>query len=441
MGDVVAIISLATKATRVIRDSRYAPAEYQELQKELASLRTLFSNVERVALASEVENDLPIVSQRLLESSSIDSVCQLAPPFSSDIQEVIQRCFDLLTSFTKKTEGYNKYLSESSSGNRFVSIWKRLCWAALKKKQVAKLKTELSHQRESLGMLLSSILLVSTGRIEDIMIRRFTQLDDIHKLLSGPSVWLVDASLHRMRFPFEIFSTWESFRFALKSHLRHGAGGALIARGAFELVHEETHAIVSEATWHDLVKPEATICVNIILCTKRSERVCPSCQQPYDSSGNDIGAPARCNCGTIIRVSSQQIQAVGGTEDIEQIDVESDDAELRQEFKLLRRFHIVQSKQASVRHEVFFGIINLGSQKLILTPTLFKAKRRHWAAASPSLRGCFDHPIQTQLDGIFGNPAPKVQCPQINPHSAQKKMPVPLWALPTHSVSGGPLYI
>lgn len=143
------------------------------------------------------------------------------------------------------------------------------------------------------------------------MIRRFTQLDDIYKLLSGPSVWLVDASLHRMRFPFEIFSTWEvsnsfcgsfhlakfdhpqSFRFALKTHLRHGAGGALIARGAFELVHEETHAIVSEATWHDLVKPEATICVNIILCTKRSERVCPSCQQPYDSSGNDIGAPAR----------------------------------------------------------------------------------------------------------------------------------------------------
>lgn len=346
MGDVVAIISLATKATRVIRDSRYAPAEYQELQKELASLRILFSNVERVALASEAENDLTIVSQRLLESSSTNSVCQLAPPFSSDIQEVIQRCFDLLTSFTKRTEGYNKYLSESSTGNRFVSIWKRLCWAALKKKQVAKLKAELSHQRESLGMLLSSILLVSTGRIEDIMIRRFTQLDDIYKLLSGPSVWLVDASLHRMRFPFEIFSTWESFRFALKTHLRHGAGGALIARGAFELVHEETHAIVSEATWHDLVKPEATICVNIILCTKRSERVCPSCQQPYDSSGNDIGAPARCNCGTIIRVSSQQIQAVGGPEDIEQIDVESDDAELRQEFKLLRRFHIVQSKRS-----------------------------------------------------------------------------------------------
>lgn len=159
MGDVVAIISLATKATRVIRDSRYAPAEYQELQKELASLRILFSNVERVALASEAENDLTIVSQRLLESSSIDSVCQLAPPFSSDIQEVIQRCFELLTSFTKKTEGYNKYLSESSTGNRFVSIWKRLCWAALKRKQVAKLKAELSHQRESLGMLLSSILL------------------------------------------------------------------------------------------------------------------------------------------------------------------------------------------------------------------------------------------------------------------------------------------
>ncbi|KAJ8695488.1 hypothetical protein PTI98_008089 [Pleurotus ostreatus] len=359
MGDVVAIISLATKATRVIRDSRYAPAEYQELQKELASLRILFSNVERVALASEAENDLPIVPQRLLDSSSIDSVCQLAPPFSSDIQEVIQRCFDLLTSFTKKTEEYNKYLSESSTGNRFVSIWKRLCWAALKRKQVAKLKAELSHQRQSLGMLLSSILLVSTGRIEDIMIRRFTQLEDIHKLLSGPTVWLVDASLHRMRFPFGIFSTWEA-----------RGGGALIARGAFELVHEETHAIVSETTWHDLIKPEATICVNIILCTKRSERVCPSCQQPCDSSGNDIGAPTRCNCGTIIRVSSQQIQAVSGTEDIEQIDVESDDAELRQEFKLLRRFHIVQSKQASVRHEVFFGIIDLGSHKLILTPPL-----------------------------------------------------------------------
>ncbi|KAF9497781.1 hypothetical protein BDN71DRAFT_530770 [Pleurotus eryngii] len=287
MGDIVAIISVATKATRVIRDSRYAPSEYQELQKELASLRILFSNVERVALASEAENDLSIVSQRLLESSAV------APLFSEDIQEVIQRCFDLLSSFTKKTEGYNKYLSESSTGNRFVSIWKRLCWAALKKKQVAKLKAELSHQRESLSMLLSTIQLASTSRIEDIMIRRFTQLDDIHKLLRGPSVWLVDASLHRKRFPFEIFSTWESFRFALKSHLRHGAGGALIARGAFELVHEETHAVVSEATWHDLVKPEATICVNIILCTKRSERVCPSCQQPCDSSGNDIGGPTQ----------------------------------------------------------------------------------------------------------------------------------------------------
>lgn len=50
-----------------------------------------------------------------------------------------------------------------------------------------------------------------------------------------------------------------------------------------------------------------------------------------------------CNCGTIIRVSRQQSQAVGGTENIEQIDVESDDEELRQEFKLLRSFHIVQS--------------------------------------------------------------------------------------------------
>lgn len=158
VGDVVAIVSLATKATRIIRNSRYAPAEYQELQKELASLRMLFSNVERVALASEAENHLAVL-QRPLESSDIYSVCQLAPVFSSDIQGVIQRCLDLLTAFTKKTEGYDKYLSESFTGNRLVSTWKRLCWAALKRKQVAKLKADLSRQRESLSMLLSSVQL------------------------------------------------------------------------------------------------------------------------------------------------------------------------------------------------------------------------------------------------------------------------------------------
>lgn len=41
------------------------------------------------------------------------------------------------------------------------------------------------------------------------MIRRFTQLDDIQKLLSRPTVRLVDAALNHIRFPFEIFPTWE----------------------------------------------------------------------------------------------------------------------------------------------------------------------------------------------------------------------------------------
>ncbi|KAL4263616.1 Fungal N-terminal domain-containing protein [Pleurotus pulmonarius] len=338
VGDVIAIISLATKATRVIRDSRYAPAEYQELQRDLAALQVTFSNVRRVALASasDVEDHPGIVSQGSLDSSDVDSVCQIAPVLSSDIQDVSQRCLDLLTTFTKKIEGYDKYLSESSTGNRFISTWKRLCWAALKRKQIAKLKAELSHQRGSLSMLLLSVQLASTGRIE-VMIRKSMQVDEIHKLLlSGPSVWLVDASLRRIRFPLvELLSSWESFRSTLKGYLRRGVGGALIARGAFELVHEETHSIVSSATWHDLVKPEATICVNIILRTNRSEWVCPSCQQLCDSSGNDIGAQTR-----------QQSQAVSGSENIEQIDVESDDVELRQELKLLRRFHIVRSKRS-----------------------------------------------------------------------------------------------
>ncbi len=161
LGDVIAIISLATKATRIIRDSRYAPAEYQELQRDLASLQMTFSNVRRVALASasDVEDHPGIVSQGSLDSSDVDSVCQTAPVFSSDIQDVSQRCLDLLTTFTEKTEGYDKYFSESFTGNRFISTWKRLCWAALRRKQIAKLKAELSHQMGSLSMLLLSFQL------------------------------------------------------------------------------------------------------------------------------------------------------------------------------------------------------------------------------------------------------------------------------------------
>ncbi|KAJ8517463.1 hypothetical protein ONZ45_g5346 [Pleurotus djamor] len=369
IGDIVATIGLAYHIIRVLSNSRRAPVEHQALSQELIYFGAILDRTKRVAdtlpkrFSPATDLQPSISSASLVIPDCLDTVH--ISDLCCSVDESIARCHTLLEAFNARVQSYDVYLSGNASANPIVATWKRICWAALMKKHVTKLKTKLSHERESMTLILSSIMLLTSDHMAEMMAQQLSiakqtrlSIHQLHLLLDNPSecVWLIDVASKRIRLPFSLCSTWKSFELVLKSYLRGQDFTQCLNHDDLEFMKEDSDEIISPETWDSTIKPNSTISMSVIIRNNGQMyyQKCPSCDRHCATSPGVPDGKIVCSCGTIIRVS-EQLGADGS--DLDQ----GATPQLRREafqrnLKQLRRFRVINmlpkkvSRKRSVVH-------------------------------------------------------------------------------------------
>lgn len=137
VGDILALIELATTMVKALSKSAGASKEYQDAITELDAFTTTLNSL----------------AARLPAASS--GLTRLPPSVENALNHAVSQCRILLEDFRRRIEGYQHLVKQAGMKGGFAASWRRVGWGLFRKEELVALKTKLSQQMNIITVILS----------------------------------------------------------------------------------------------------------------------------------------------------------------------------------------------------------------------------------------------------------------------------------------------
>ncbi|KAI5847033.1 hypothetical protein DFP73DRAFT_362752 [Morchella snyderi] len=98
-------------------------------------------------------------------------------------------------------------------------------------------------------------------------------------------IMFIDAFNGQSLLPWESCSTWEKFRTLMQMQYSASAGRSFVERGEYDIINEESGALLGVQDWRKTIKPGMLLSMAIVLReeTEKDENdyTCPVCKTQY----------------------------------------------------------------------------------------------------------------------------------------------------------------
>ncbi|KAI9662832.1 MAG: hypothetical protein M1821_007879 [Bathelium mastoideum] len=159
IGDFIAFIETTIKIVNALQDSKGARKDYEDIARELKSLKHALAGVQ------DVNTD--------------------DPQTKAALESVAGNCWRTIQDFLKKTKKYDSSLGSTNSSNRWKDGLRKIQWALYSKEDVQKFRWQLYSHTASLILLLEQVNRATAAAAQrnqsDALIRIETKIDTQRK--------------------------------------------------------------------------------------------------------------------------------------------------------------------------------------------------------------------------------------------------------------------
>ncbi|KAI5839119.1 hypothetical protein DFP73DRAFT_221937 [Morchella snyderi] len=177
--------------------------------------------------------------------------------------------------------------------------FRQAAWEVCGRAEFEKYQAGLKERVETINSLFlggSMALVTDTVRENNVILK---QVENGMKHMGfSPDhepIRFIDALNGQRLLPWEYCKTWEDFRSLVQMGFKESAGKSFVERGEYDIINEESGALLKMEEWGNIIKPGILLSMAIVIRKQmekgKNDHRCPGCQTRYTGSvgiGNEL---------------------------------------------------------------------------------------------------------------------------------------------------------